>query len=181
MNEHIAGMLEKYLCRWPEEAEVVGRFADFVSRFSCFERKNPYGHVTGSAWVVNLAGTHVLLTHHRKLDRWLQLGGHADGNCDILSVARREVVEESGLVDFELVEDTIFDLDIHPIPARKSEPEHFHFDVRFAFRVTGSEDYVVSAESNDLAWVEIVDLASYTTEESMLRMGRKWLLHAQKS
>ena len=169
-------MIDEYLNRWPEEAEMVGRFADFVGRFhDCFAREQSYGHVTGSAWVVNQSETHVLLTHHRKLDKWLQLGGHADGNRDILSVARREVIEESGLVDFELVGKTIFDLDIHPIPARKNEPEHFHFDVRFAFKVTGSEQYTISAESKDLAWVEIVDLSSYTIEESMLRMGRKWL------
>jgi len=169
-------MIDEYLHHWPEEAEMVGRFADFISRFhDCLAREQTYGHVTGSAWVVNRAGTHVLLTHHRKLDRWLQLGGHADGNRDILDVARREVVEESGLVDFELVEKTIFDLDIHPIPARKNEPEHFHFDVRFAFKVTGSEQYTISAESKDLAWVKIADLSSYTIEESMLRMRRKWL------
>lgn len=182
MNEHIGGMLEKYLCRWPEEAETVCRFVDILSRCpGCFEREHQPAHLTGSAWVVNRSGTHVLLTHHRKLDRWLQLGGHADGDRDILGVAVREVAEESGLTDVESVWEDIFDLDIHLIPARKSEPEHFHFDVRFALRVTGREDYVVSAESNDLAWVEIVDLASYTTEESMLRMGRKWLLHARKS
>lgn len=68
----------------------------------------------------------------------------------------------------------IFDIDIHLIPERKGEPAHYHYDVRFALRATGSEDYVVSAESHDLAWVEIAKLDQFTAEESMLRMAAKW-------
>ncbi|MBN2323183.1 MAG: hypothetical protein JXQ30_05570 [Spirochaetes bacterium] len=63
---------------------------------------------------------------------------------------------------------------MHPIPTRGNEPGHFHYDVRFAVTVTGSEDYTVSEESHGLAWVEVERLSDYTTEESMLRMGRKW-------
>ena len=68
----------------------------------------------------------------------------------------------------------VFDLDIHEIPARKQDPAHFHFDVRFALQVTGSEQFRVSPESLDLAWVPIAQLSDYTDEESMLRMARKW-------
>jgi len=63
---------------------------------------------------------------------------------------------------------------VHMIPARKDDPDHYHFDVRFAFRSVGSEDFAVSAESLDLAWVPIADLSAYTDEESVLRMARKW-------
>ena len=86
-----------------------------------------------------------------------------------------EVDEESGLASYEPISTEIFDIDIHAIPARKEEPEHYHYDVRFAVRSTGGDDYVVSEESHDLSWVEIAQLAEYTQEESMLRMGRKWL------
>lgn len=168
--------LERYLSRWAAEAGTVRRFVDFVaSHEDCFERSLKAGHVTGSAWLVNAAGTHVLLTHHRKLDRWLQLGGHADGDPDVRRVALREAVEESGLEAVEPVSDDVFDIDIHEIPERGNEPVHFHYDVRYAMQVVGDMDFVVSDESHDLSWVEISTMADYSTEESMLRMARKWL------
>ncbi|VGO17187.1 hypothetical protein PDESU_05782 [Pontiella desulfatans] len=165
-----------YREHWPDEATMTDRLISFVERHTdCFERSLSVGHITGSAWLVNKAGTHVLLTHHRKLNAWLQLGGHADGNTDILDAALQEAREESGLPDLEPISTDIFDIDIHLIPARKNEPEHDHHDIRFAFRCTGSEEYAVSNESHDLAWGTINHLDEYTTDESMLRMARKWL------
>jgi len=170
--------LENYLGHYPEESKMVERYLSFVrSHEKCFERALSIGHVTGSAWVVNRAGTHTLLTHHKKLNKWLQLGGHADGDTNVLRVAKREVAEESGIVDVVKIGAGIFDVDIHAIPARKNEAEHDHYDVRYALQVTGDEAYVVSDESHDLDWIEIDRLAERTTEESMLRMARKWQLH----
>ena len=88
-------------------------------------------------------------------------------------LAQREAEEESGL-QVSLLDPNVYDLDIHEIPARKSDPAHYHFDVRFWF-VAASDDFVVSAESMALAWVEIARIAEFTGEESLLRMGRKWL------
>lgn len=174
-RDHLLYQLENYLNRYPNESDMLLRYLSFVkANEDCFERSLQMGHVTGSAWVVNGAGTHTLLTHHKKLNKWLQLGGHADGDADVLWVAKREVAEESGIVDVVQVGDGIFDVDIHLIPARKNEPEHNHYDVRYALQVTGDEDYVVSDESHDLAWIEIDRLSEKTQEESMLRMARKW-------
>lgn len=168
-------LLRDYGDRHPLEAEVCRRFLAFVdAHVGCFERSLSLGHVTGSAWVVDAAGERVLLTHHRKLDIWVQLGGHADGDSDIFAVARREALEESGLPGLTALGDGIFDLDIHPIPARRSEPAHEHFDVRFAFRAPAGAAYRVSDESHDLAWVPVAALGRYTREHSMLRMARKW-------
>ena len=117
----------------------------------------------------------MLLTHHRKLDRWLQLGGHADGDVDLGRVALREAEEESGLADLA-VEPEIFDLDRHWIPARAEVPGHWHYDVRFVVRATGSEDFVVSAESHALAWREIAEIAAdANADESLRRMAMRWL------
>ena len=173
-RQPLLDQLADYAAKHPDEAETVTRFIDFVRREGdCFERSLAIGHVTGSAWIVNADGTQVLLTHHRKLDRWLQLGGHADGDTDVFAVALKEAREESGLSDFEAVGDGIFDLDIHPIPARKSDPEHLHYDVRYLLRATGATDYIVSDESHDLRWVPLEDVPSLTTEDSMTRMVRK--------
>ena len=175
-RQPILQLLNQYLTKHPEEVEIITRFKDFVEAYpDCFERSLQVGHVTGSAWVVNEAGTHVLLTHHKKLNKWFQLGGHADGETDILKAALTEVDEESGLAAFEPISTAIFDIDIHAIPARGDEPEHYHYDVRFVVGAIGSDEYVVSEESLDLSWVEIENLAEYTQEESMLRMSRKWL------
>ena len=168
-------LLDTYQQKHPEEQTCIDRFRRFVQAHqTCFERSLTIGHVTGSAWVVNDTGTHTLLTHHRKLNRWLQLGGHADGDPEILEVALREAREESGIDAIQPIFNEIFDLDIHPIPARGNEPLHDHYDVRFAVQVIGSDAYTVSDESNDLSWVSIDQLANKTQEESMLRMQRKW-------
>ena len=167
--------LREYGARWPAEAETVRRFIEFLATHpDAFARSLACGHVTGSAWLVDRAGARVLLTHHKKLGIWVQLGGHADGDADAFRVARREAEEESGLTDLEPVAPEIFDVDVHEIPARGAEPAHLHWDVRHAFRATGSEAFRVSDESHALAWIEIAALESVTREESMLRMARKW-------
>lgn len=151
-------------------------FAAFLdSSPEVFHRHHPPGHFTGSAWLVSADGERVLLTHHRKLGRWLQLGGHADGDRDLARVALREAEEESGLVDLQ-VETEIFDLDRHWIPARGNEPGHWHYDVRYVVRVTGSERFAVSEESLALAWMPIEALvADPTTDASLRQMAQRWM------
>lgn len=171
----LARELRDYGTRWPAEAETVRRFIEFLaSQPDAFERSLAIGHVTGSAWLVDRAGARVLLTHHKKLGIWVQLGGHADGDADVFRVARHEAEEESGLAGIAPVAPDVFDLDVHEIPARGAEPEHLHWDVRYAFRATAGEAFRVSDESHALAWIEIAALETVTREESMLRMARKW-------
>ncbi len=178
---HRVSLLEQFKTYRPidaADAACVARFAAFVAaQPRCFERGLEIGHVTGSAWIVDTAGERVLLTHHAKLDIWVQPGGHCDGDADVAAVALKEALEETGLRDLERVDGAVFDLDIHGIPARGAVPAHEHFDVRFAFRVRvgGSETFVVSDESHDLAWVRLDDLERLTRERSMLRMREKWL------
>ena len=173
-RQRLLDLISDYGARYPGEVQVVARFEHFIAEHErCFERDCWAGHITGSAWLVNGAGTHVLLTHHRKLGRWLQLGGHSDGESNTLLAAQREAEEESGLA-VRVLEEAIFDLDVHEIPAVKSDPAHLHYDVRFLFQAD-HEDFRVSAESLELAWAAIVDLEAYSEEESVLRMGRKWL------
>lgn len=134
-RKRLLSLLDSYQQNYQKEAECVIRFLRFVeTQPECFERSLAVGHITGSGWLVNHDGTHVLLTHHRKINQWLQLGGHADGNPDILEVAMKETMEESGLTDIRPVSPEIFDLDIHYIKAIGSESGHDHYDVRFALQ-----------------------------------------------
>lgn len=160
----------------PSQADLALEYAELAAQGAeAFARSRLAGHFTGSAWLVSADGQRVLLTHHRKLDRWLQLGGHADGDVDLAGVALREAQEESGLSDLR-IEGGIFDLDRHRIPARGDEPEHWHYDVRYVVRCAGSEDFVLSEESHALAWVDITALAQAAdTEESLRRMALRWL------
>jgi len=168
-------LLARYLSAAPEAEPTVRLFREFAAAHSdCLERSCAPGHFTGSAWLVDRTGGRVLLTHHRKLNKWLQLGGHADGDGDLARVALREAEEESGLNDL-VVDPAIFDLDRHMIPARGSEPAHWHYDVRFVVRTTGSEEFSVTHESNALAWREIAQIAADASfDESVRRMARKW-------
>ena len=146
----------------------------FVTEHSnCFERSLRVGHITGSAWVVDTSRSHALLTHHRKLNKWLQPGGHADGDPDILRVALREAREESGLECIRAVSEAIFDIDIHVIPARGAEPEHLHYDVRFLLEASRESQLVPSHESHSLAWSPLPEIAELNPQESILRMVAK--------
>jgi 8-oxo-dGTP pyrophosphatase MutT (NUDIX family) len=167
--------LAAYLARHPEESATVDRFMEFVGDHpDCFERACAPGHVTGSAWVLDSRGERALLTHHRKLDIWVQLGGHSDGDADTLAVALREAGEESGL-DVRAIEPHIFDLDVHRIPARRGEPEHDHYDVRFLLQAV-DDRFTVTDESHDLRWASRSEIPALTQEDSVLRMVRKWAL-----
>jgi len=164
-----------YAQRWPNEADTR-HFIEFLGMGErAFVREHLEGHFTGSAWLVSADGERILLTHHRKLGRWLQLGGHADGDMDLSRVALREAEEESGLSGLS-VEAEPFDLDRHRIPARGQESEHWHYDVRYVVRAGASEDFEVSEESHALAWRSIRDIAEDpASDESLRRMADKWL------
>jgi 8-oxo-dGTP pyrophosphatase MutT (NUDIX family) len=174
-----------------EERENLTRLRDFVLRTpDCFERSCVEGHITGSALVTDPQGQHVLLTLHAKLNKWLQLGGHVDGASDIPKSALREAQEESGRseISFFPYEELLmahpisisagttitksplpFDLDIHRIPARKQDPEHFHFDVRFLCSLDPALPLMITEESHDLRWLSLSDAQSLTDERSMQR------------
>jgi 8-oxo-dGTP pyrophosphatase MutT (NUDIX family) len=145
----------------------------------CLLRSCGPGHLTGSAWIMSPDRSRTLLTHHLKLDKWLQLGGHADGDGDLLAVALREAREESGLSLVRSVSREIFDLDRHWIPERKTDPGHYHYDLRFLIEADPREPLTISSESKDLAWVELERVTSLNPEESMARMVRKAALLAE--
>lgn len=172
----LARALHAHSIELPQRAAHVALFTTFLaSSPDVFQRWHPPGHFTGSVWLVSADGERVLLTHHRKLGRWLQLGGHADGDHDLSRVALREAQEESGLSAL-VVDPRIFDVDRHRYPARGDEPEHWHYDVRFVVRAAGDEAFVVSDESHALAWRRIDAIAADPdTETSMQRMARRWL------
>ena len=159
-----------------EEAVAVSETISFVEAHpDCLLRSCLPGHLTGSAWILSPDRRKTLLTHHGKLGKWLQLGGHADGDPDLLAVALREAREESGLSRIRAVDERLFDVDRHWIPGRGSEPGHWHHDLRFMLEADPVEPLTVSGESRALAWVDVASVPSLNPEESMARMVRKTL------
>ena len=159
--------LTEYITK--EELTVLPRFIKFIHENpDCFARTNS-GHITGSTWIVNHNYSHALLTHHKKLNLWLQLGGHAGGDTDIKAVALKEAEEESGITDFKFLMPIIFDIDIHPIPG----PCTYHYDIRFLLQAPTGASYQVSEESHDLRWIAHTKIDSYSKERSVLRMAEK--------
>ena len=142
---------------------------------NCFLRSQLDGHLTGSAWIVDPTQTKVLLTHHNKLNKWVQLGGHADGDPDLWNVAQREAREESGLTRWRMRTTEIFDVDLHIIPTINGVAQHYHYDLRFLFEADPSEPLVLSSESKDLAWVPLHQVENLSSEGSIARMVRKTL------
>jgi 8-oxo-dGTP pyrophosphatase MutT (NUDIX family) len=113
---------------------------------SCLE-----GHFTGSALVVDAAGERALFLFHRKLQRWLQPGGHADGSGNLVATAWREATEETG-IDGLTIDPLPIDLDIHVIEAG-SDPRHLHIDVRFLVVAPADAVEQGNHESEALRWV----------------------------
>lgn len=136
------------------------------------------GHFTASCYVIDDGGR-LLLHHHRRLNRWLQMGGHVEGDETPELTALREGQEESGLRDLVLVRKGIFDLDIHGIPAGPRqdgliEPDHDHYDVRYLARTASPRAIALDrAESMELAWVTLERATTLMPGSESLRVLRK--------
>lgn len=190
--------LQRYLETWGEvnksdgleyslfDRETALHFINFVNNHEkCFDRSNLPGHITGSALVLNHDLTKILLTHHKKLDMWLQLGGHADGHPIAHEVAMTEAREESGMhcLDFLTYEGDVFgksmniplpfDLDRHIIPAHRQDPDHDHYDIRYFVVAENDAHPIISDESHDVRWFTFDQAQAVTNEASMLRQFEK--------
>lgn len=166
--------LRAYSSTFEAEINTATKFLELLAHPDAFQRDHLPGHITGSSWIVDRSRQFVLLVHHGTLNKWLQPGGHADGEENVLNVALREAVEETGVKHFTVLVDNFFDLDIHPIPARADIPNHLHYDIRFLFEADRDEKLTVSEESHDVAWVASHELEKLTGgNPSIMRMAQK--------
>ena len=165
MRDAVLALLEAHVPFDDVERAHRDHIASFVRRHDDpFDRRLAEGHLTGSAFVVDPSGR-VLLTHHRKLGIWVQLGGHAEDERRAADVALREAREESGLLDLAFApqlmlrgEPLLLDVDLHRIPARRDEPEHDHLDLRFLLLTRSPEAVVPDVrETKALEWVAIAE------------------------
>ena len=172
----VISQIEMYLLKYPEDIHG-SKTLDFVKNTPDFwKREHLEGHLTASAWVLSMDKSQTLLTHHKGLDSWFQLGGHIEPeDSTVCDAALREIIEESGIEPLESFSNQIFDIDVHWIPEnKKGVPGHFHYDVRYLFFADDGQPILFDTnESNEVCWVSIANIEEKSSQESVLRMVRK--------
>jgi len=161
-------ILNNYVTGDGQEREDVGVIRGFVEQFeNIFVRDCLSAHMTGSALVVNPDTRQVLLHNHIKLNRWLQFGGHADGETDMAKVAMKEAREETGLTDLVFANPEMakmpIDIEVQTIPEKNGVPEHKHLDFRYVIYTKATEvPKPDEGESQDLKFFGFEELALLT-------------------
>ena len=168
-REALLGALETYRRSAPREA-AISRFEAFLERADPFRRGDPDGHVTASAVLARPSADSFLLVFHRKLDRWLQPGGHVEPeDASVFDAALREAREETGIAALESpFADRILDVDVHAIPAFGNEAPHWHYDVRYLLTSTDGGSLAPGA-----AWFPLTEVGALDSDGSLERAVRK--------
>ena len=180
MREDVIKEIERFTPSCEQEKECKLKAIEYLKSESGdpFVRDNFNGHFTSGALVVS-SDNMILLNHHKKSGMWFQFGGHCDGDTDLLNSAKREVYEESGLKDEDLVGlvDGIFNIDIQLIPNNetKGEGEHLHYDINYLL-LTKNKDFTMSDESFSIKWCTIDEARSLIDKSDIgtLRMIEKF-------
>jgi 8-oxo-dGTP pyrophosphatase MutT (NUDIX family) len=174
-RQELLRLIADHRSRFLEEVAFIHRATNMINNDpDIFERASPI-HVTGSAWVVNPARTHVLMMHHKKYKQWFQFGGHADGDADVLRVALKETAEETGIdpSQIRLVDEIVFDLDMHEVPDTPTAPAHGHIDVRFLIEIDDTLPVPGNVESHEVLWIPLMAVSRFNNNRSTYRMVEK--------
>jgi|GEM_PF-915136 len=174
LPQKIRLLLDQYSTDIAEEQGYLQEMKAHALADDCHLRSRLCAHFTASAWVLDSTLQRVLLIHHNKLQRWLQPGGHLEADdADLIASARREVAEECGLHDLELLREGLFDVDVHTIPLRGEVPEHLHLDLRFIFRAVKEETQLDLNEVSAARWMPLDEARQTLDSSSLLRMVDK--------
>ncbi len=156
-----------------EEAHIKPIIVDFLEcNANAFCRENKIAHMTTSAWIVNKSRTKVLMGYHNLYKSWGWLGGHADGDEDLLHVIKKEVEEECGLTNIMLLSDGIYGINILYVEPHMKRGQyvntHLHFDVEYLFEADEEDAIRIKPDENSgVAWIPIEEINQYVTEEHM--------------
>jgi 8-oxo-dGTP pyrophosphatase MutT (NUDIX family) len=180
-KESLLLLVSEYVALFPDDEPETIAFSEYLLRNKdegLYDRKNFDGHITTSAFIVDLPTGEMLLLRHKSLNRWLQPGGHTEGDISLQASALREAVEETGIPEHQLTlrsvhpnQDIPFDIDSHYIPAnpRKDEDGHYHHDIRYVFDYTGNRNNSFNTdEATGMQWVTFEALKTDETFSSVV-------------
>ena len=168
-DELITQISEYCPCNEQEQADKKNILAFLSENDNAFLRENELAHMTASAWVVNHNRTKVLMVYHKIYDSWSWTGGHADGETDLLSVALREVTEETGIRHVRPVSENIFSLEVLTVDGHEKRgcyvPSHLHMNVTYLLEADEEESLTVCEEENKgVAWFSLEDALKASSE-----------------
>lgn len=170
----VIGLLEGHANEDPVQRDVASRMLEFARTHSdALVRTCADAHFTGSALVVEEGSDRFIVLFHTKLQKWLQPGGHVDGNANMAASALREAIEETGIDGLRVVRPAI-DLDIHEVRP-PAEPPHLHLDIRFLVLAPRGSVPVGNHESREIRWATLADLDALGADESLHRLARNGL------
>ncbi len=173
-QQNVLSLLESHRAISEKEKQDTQKTINFVQSTAQFwQRETLPGHLTASAWIINATYHATILVHHKKLNLWFQPGGHIENDRHLLTAAKREAIEETGITPLDMISNKIFDIDVHSIPENKSVPQHLHFDIRFAFLADTAAQLQVSDESHDVRWISFEKLPEFNNDVSIARMAEK--------
>lgn len=168
--EQLITQIENYIPFNEQEAQDKALILAFLnSGAELITRDNPAAHLTASAWVVSPDRKQVIMVYHNLYQSWSWMGGHADGDWDLLRVAKKEVMEECGLHDLTVVSPEIFSLEVLTVAGHEKKGKylssHLHLNVTYLFEADPAQPLRIKPDENSgVAWVAAEDVPQKTNE-----------------
>lgn len=184
--EKLIEQIANYLPENEQEKNDKRIMLKYIKQFDdVLTRENELFHFTTSSWIVNEERTKVLMVYHNIYQSWAWIGGHADGNPNLLEVVKKEIREESGIVNPKLLMDGIFGLSIQFVKPHIKNGRyisaHLHYDIQYLFEAKEEELLKIKPDENsDVAWLEIKTLLERVEEEHMHSLYQKLMEKVEK-
>ncbi len=179
-KEVIMNLLKNHNYIDDKEKESVEKTLDFIENNDIIiGKENEKGHITASAFIINEKRTHMLLIYHKKCQLWLQPGGHLEKNESPLDGAIREMIEETGINSYKLLDNKMFDCDVHEFVDVKNNDRHIHYDLKFIVEASDVSEITIQEEEVDaIKWfpfdeLPLVNGKEFDTYENFSRALKK--------